>query len=61
MLAEQVYDIFRIAHEISGGIVATAPTPEDIAIPETGELIDRYLVGKHGVTSEERIKMARFI
>lgn len=61
MLAEQVYDIFRIAHEISGGIVATAPTPEDIAIPEAGELIDRYLVGKHGVTAEERIKMARFI
>jgi 4-hydroxybutyryl-CoA dehydratase/vinylacetyl-CoA-Delta-isomerase len=61
MLAEQVYDIFRIAHEISGGIVATAPTSEDIALPESGEIISRYLVGKHGVTAEERIRMAKFI
>lgn len=61
MLAEQVYDLFRLAHEISGGIVVTAPTPEDMAIPEAGELIDRYLVGKHGVTAEERIRMARFL
>ena len=61
MLAEQVYDIFRIAHEISGGIVVTAPTAEDMALPESGDLINHYLGGKHGVTANERIQMARFI
>ncbi|TWI58961.1 4-hydroxyphenylacetate 3-hydroxylase family protein [Halalkalibacter nanhaiisediminis] len=61
MLAEQVYDIFRIAHEISGGIVVTAPTPEDISVEESGELIERYLVGKHGTTANERINMARLL
>lgn len=61
MLAEQVYDLFRIAHEIGGGIVATAPTPEDIALPDAGEFIDQYLVGKHGISARERIHMARFI
>ncbi|MFS0574042.1 4-hydroxyphenylacetate 3-hydroxylase N-terminal domain-containing protein [Sporosarcina sp. 179-K 3D1 HS] len=61
MLAEQVYDIFRIAHEISGAIVVTAPTPEDLAVPESGELIRHYLGGKHGTTADERITMARFL
>lgn len=61
MLAEQIYDIFRIAHEISGGIVVTAPTAEDMELPESGELIDYYLGGKHGTSTSERIRMARFI
>ncbi|MFB4164260.1 4-hydroxyphenylacetate 3-hydroxylase family protein [Alteribacillus sp. JSM 102045] len=61
MLAEQVYDIFRIAHEISGGIVNTAPNPEDLELPESGELINEYLAAKEGVPTEDRINMARFI
>jgi len=59
LLAEQVYDIFRIAHEISGAVVITAPTAEDVE--ESGEIIDHYLGGKHGVTANERIHMARFL
>lgn len=60
-LAEQVYDIFKIAHDISGGIIITAPTAEDVELEESGHLINEYLSGKHGVSGKERIHMARFI
>lgn len=61
MLAEQVYDIFKIAHDMGGAIVVTAPTAEDIENPETNSIIENYLVGKHGIKAEDRITMARFI
>lgn len=61
MLAEQVYDIFRIAHDIGGAIIVTAPTAEDMAAAESGDLISEYLVGKNGVSADERINMARFL
>lgn len=61
MLAEQVYNIFKIAHEISGGIIATAPTVEDVELPETRDLIEKYLSTKEDVSASERIHMSRFI
>lgn len=61
LLAQQVYDLFRLAHEIAGGIVVNAPTAADAANPETAGLIARYLVGREGVTAAERIEMARFL
>ncbi len=41
--------------------VVNAPTPEDVASPENAELIAKYLVGRPGVTAEERIDMARLL
>lgn len=61
LLAQQVYDLFRIAHDIAGGIVVNAPTAEDVANPENTEFIAKYLVGRSGVTAAERIHMARFL
>lgn len=61
LLAQQVYDLFRIAHDIAGGIVVNAPTAEDVASPENAELIAKYLVGRSGVPAEQRIGMARFL
>ncbi len=45
MLAERVPEMFRLAQEMAGGIVATVPTPEDVAAPENAELVRRYLAG----------------
>lgn len=61
MLAEQVYNIFKIAHEISGGIITTAPTAEDVEMPESKDLIEKYLSAQNGVSASERIHMSRFI
>lgn len=61
LLAQQVYDLFRLAHEIAGGIVVNAPTPEDVASPENAALIAKYLVGRPGVPASQRIEMARFL
>jgi 4-hydroxybutyryl-CoA dehydratase/vinylacetyl-CoA-Delta-isomerase len=61
LLAQQVYDMFRIAHEIAGGIVATVPTPEDVSSADNAALIEKYLVGASGIPASHRIDMARFL
>jgi 4-hydroxybutyryl-CoA dehydratase/vinylacetyl-CoA-Delta-isomerase len=61
MLAEQVPVMFRIAQEMAGGVVATVPTPEDVAAPENAELVRRYLAGATGGGAEHRINVARLL
>jgi 4-hydroxybutyryl-CoA dehydratase/vinylacetyl-CoA-Delta-isomerase len=61
MLAEQIYDIFRIAHEIAGGIIVNAPTSEDVSDEKAGTIIDKYLKGRSDVATSDRIQMARLL
>src|SRR4030088_2181886 len=61
LLAEQVPVMFRLAQEMAGGIVATVPTPEDVAAPENAELVRRYLDGATAGGSPHRIIVARLL
>ena len=61
LLAEQVPVMFRLAQEMAGGIVATLPTPEDVAAPENAELVRRYLDGAVAGGAEHRINVARLL
>jgi 4-hydroxybutyryl-CoA dehydratase/vinylacetyl-CoA-Delta-isomerase len=61
IMGEKIYDIFRLAHELAGGIVVTAPTPEDAENPAVKSRVDRYLQGKADVPTSDRLKLARFL
>lgn len=60
-LTKFVFEIARLAQDITGGIVATLPSEKDLKHPEIGSKLMKYLVGRDGVTTEDRVRMARLI
>ncbi|MBI3971373.1 MAG: gamma-aminobutyrate dehydratase [Chloroflexi bacterium] len=42
--------------DIAGGLLVTAPAAEDLASPDLGEYVRRYLGGKLGVDTEARLR-----
>jgi len=55
------YEIARLAEDIAGGLMVTAPSEKDMKDPKLGPLIDKYLKGVAGVPTENRIKILRLI
>jgi 4-hydroxybutyryl-CoA dehydratase/vinylacetyl-CoA-Delta-isomerase len=54
-------ETIRLLVEIAGGFVADLPSEKDLKNPEIGYLVDKYLKGKAGVSSEDRMRMYRLI
>ena len=61
LLANQIYDMHRLAHTVSGGLIVTLPLPEDDHNPETGPDLALVLQGRPDVSYERRASVARFI
>ena len=61
LLATKIYDMHRLAHEVSGGLVVTLPAPEEDHNPETAGDIASLLAGRADVPYEKRAAVARFI
>jgi 4-hydroxybutyryl-CoA dehydratase/vinylacetyl-CoA-Delta-isomerase len=55
------YEICRLAHDITGGFIATLPSEKDLAHPVVGPIVEKYLKAKSDVPALDRIKMGRFI
>jgi 4-hydroxybutyryl-CoA dehydratase / vinylacetyl-CoA-Delta-isomerase len=55
------FEIGRLAQDLAGGLVSTAPSERDLAHPELGPILDKYLRGKAGVTAEARLRILRLI
>jgi 4-hydroxybutyryl-CoA dehydratase/vinylacetyl-CoA-Delta-isomerase len=55
------YEISRLAQDIAGGLVVTAPSEQDFRHPVTGPLLEKYLVGRKGVSVENRLRILRLI
>jgi 4-hydroxybutyryl-CoA dehydratase/vinylacetyl-CoA-Delta-isomerase len=58
---KELHEVIRMMIEIAGGMVADIPSDKDIANPEIGPLIEKYLKGVDGVPTKDRIKMFRLI
>lgn len=56
-LASNYHDCVKKVEDIAGGILATAPTYKDYQNPEIGEYVDKYLGGKAGIPTENRLRM----
>ncbi len=61
LLATQIYDMHRIAHYVSGGLIVTLPGPDEDHNPDTGAKLSDVLRANPGVPYEQRIQTARFI
>ena len=61
LLANQIYDMHRLAHTVSGGLIVTLPLPEDDHNPETGPALALVLQGRPDVSYARRASVARFI
>lgn len=55
------YEIVRLAEDIAGGIMVTAPSEADFRSPELGPIIDKYLRGVNEVSTENRLRILRLI
>jgi 4-hydroxybutyryl-CoA dehydratase/vinylacetyl-CoA-Delta-isomerase len=61
LLANQIYEMHRIAHYVSGGLVVALPGPEEDHNPETGAQLAQVLQANPAVPYDKRIQAARFI
>ena len=55
------YEIVRLAEDIAGGLVVTAPAEADLRDPKVGPYIEKYLKAAPGVSVENRLRILRFI
>jgi 4-hydroxybutyryl-CoA dehydratase/vinylacetyl-CoA-Delta-isomerase len=55
------YEIGRLAQDIAGGLVVTMPSEKEFRNPETGPLLEKYLKGRKGIPTENRVRALRLI
>lgn len=55
------YEIARLAEDIAGGLMVTAPSEKDLKDPYIGKYIKKYLVGSKEVSVENRLRILRLL
>jgi 4-hydroxybutyryl-CoA dehydratase/vinylacetyl-CoA-Delta-isomerase len=55
------YELARLAEDLAGGLLATCPSEKDLASPEVGPILEKYLKGRADVPTEYRIRILRLI
>ncbi len=58
---KEYHEVIRMLVEIAGGLATDIPSEKDMRNPEIGALIDKYLKGAAGVSTEDRLRMFRLI
>jgi 4-hydroxybutyryl-CoA dehydratase / vinylacetyl-CoA-Delta-isomerase len=61
LLATQIYDMHRLAHYVSGGLVVALPGPEEDHNPETAASLAAVLAGRPDIPAAQRLEVARFV
>lgn len=61
LLATQIYDMHRLAHEVSGGLIVALPGPDEDHNPATAATLSEVLRANPSVPYDKRIEVARFI
>jgi 4-hydroxybutyryl-CoA dehydratase/vinylacetyl-CoA-Delta-isomerase len=61
LLATQIYDMHRLAHHVSGGLVVTLPGPDEDHNPATAGRLSDLLAGRSDIPYEKRIEAARLV
>jgi 4-hydroxybutyryl-CoA dehydratase/vinylacetyl-CoA-Delta-isomerase len=55
------FEIARLAQDIAGGLVVTMPSEKDLQNNEVGPLIRKFLQGRSGVETVDRMRILRLI
>ena len=61
LLATQIYDMHRLAHEVSGGLIVALPGPDEDHNPATAATLAEVLRANPAVPYDKRIEVARFL
>jgi len=61
LLATQIYDMHRLAHHLSGGMIVALPGPDEDHNPATAGRLSEVLAARSDIPYEKRIEVARFI
>lgn len=61
LLATQIYDMHRLAHEVSGGLIVALPGPDEDHNPATAATLAEVLRANPAVPYDKRIEVARFM
>ncbi len=61
LLATKIYDMHRLAHYVSGGLVVALPGPDEDHNPETAASLTAVLAGRPDIPAEQRLEVARLI
>ena len=55
------YEIVRLAEDIAGGLMVTAPSEKDLKSDTVGAYVDKYFKGIAAVSTENRLRILRLI
>jgi 4-hydroxybutyryl-CoA dehydratase/vinylacetyl-CoA-Delta-isomerase len=55
------FEIARLAQDIAGGLVVTMPSEKDLKNNEIGPLVRKFLQGRSGVDTIDRMRILRLI
>ena len=55
------YELSRLAQDLAGGLMVTAPSEQDLNGEVTGPLLKKFLKGRAGVSAEDRLRILRLI
>jgi 4-hydroxybutyryl-CoA dehydratase/vinylacetyl-CoA-Delta-isomerase len=61
LLATQIYDMHRLAHHVSGGLIVTLPGPDEDHNPATAGRLSELLGARSDIPYAQRIEVARLV
>jgi 4-hydroxybutyryl-CoA dehydratase/vinylacetyl-CoA-Delta-isomerase len=61
LLATQIYDMHRLAHHVSGGLIVALPGPDEDHNPATAARLSEVLTARSDIPYEKRIEVARLV
>lgn len=61
LLATQIYDMHRLAHYVSGGLIVALPGPDEDHNPATQGTLSAVLAGREDIPAARRLEVARLI
>ena len=61
LLATKIYDMHRVAHYVSGGLIVALPGPDEDHNPETQASLSAALAGRPDIPAAQRLEVSRFI
>ncbi len=61
LLATKIYDMQRLAHYVSGGLIVALPGPDEDHNPETRASLSAVLAGREEIPAAQRLEVSRMI
>lgn len=61
LLATKIYDMHKVAHYVSGGLIVALPGPDEDHNPETRASLSAVLGARDDIPMQQRMEVSRFI